>query len=157
MFVVRSIIVRKWEERMKRSGLVGLVIAAGLTSGFGVCSAADKAIDIGKREYQENCVACHGSAGKGDGSYMAVLNASPSDLTVLAKKNGGVFPVNRVYEVIDGRQQVKSHGPREMPIWGNDYNTKAVTVYDDFPFASEAYTRGRILALIDYLYRLQVK
>lgn len=121
-----------------------------------VISLADK-VDLGKREYDANCAVCHGSKGKGDGPYAGMGEKRVSDLTVLAKKNGGVFPMARVYDVIDGQQEVKAHGPREMPIWGMEYNIKAAEYYIDVPYDAESYTRARILALAEYLYRLQQK
>jgi hypothetical protein len=81
----------------------------------------------------------------------------PPDLSQLSKRNGGVFPFERVYKVIDGREEVKGHGPRDMPIWGRDYQLKAGRDYVDVGYDPEAYVRGRILALIDYLNRLQAK
>ena len=122
------------------------------------CSAlaADK-VDVGKREYEANCAGCHGATGKGDGPYNAFLNKSSSNLTVLAKNNGGVFPIARIYEVIDGRQEVKYHGTREMPIWGSDYQAKAQADSGDMPYDAEVFVRARIVALTDYLYRLQAK
>jgi hypothetical protein len=57
----------------------------------------------------------------GKGPLSAELRSQPVDLTILAKKNDGVFPVNAVYEVIDGRKSVKAHGTREIPIWGFRY------------------------------------
>jgi mono/diheme cytochrome c family protein len=125
----------------------------------GVASAswsADKE-DIGKREYDNNCVACHGADGKG-GIYVDFLKTTPPDLTQLTKANGGVFPLERVYGAIDGRQQVKSHGTREMPIWGRDYQIRAGEhYYGDVIYDSDAFVRGRILALVDYLNRLQAR
>jgi mono/diheme cytochrome c family protein len=125
----------------------------------GVASAswsADKE-DIGKREYDNNCVACHGADGKG-GIYVDFLKTTPPDLTQLTKANGGVFPLERVYGAIDGRQQVKSHGTREMPIWGRDYQIRAGEhYYGDVIYDSDAFIRGRILALVDYLNRLQAR
>ena len=46
------------------------------------------------------------------------LKKRPADLTVLAKRNNGVFPLNSVYRIIDGRDTIASHGTREMPVWG---------------------------------------
>ena len=57
--------------------------------------------------------------------------------------------------MIDGRQEVKGHGPRDMPVWGRDYQIKAGEHYGDVAYDPEVYVRGRILALIDYLNRLQ--
>ena len=67
-------------------------------------------IDIGKIEYQSNCASCHGMDAKGDGPVSKELKTRPTDLTLLAKKNKGVFPVNAVYRIIDGRDQIASHG-----------------------------------------------
>lgn len=40
------------------------------------------------------------------------------DLTVLAKNNGGEFPMARVRRVIMGGSTMASHRSREMPVWG---------------------------------------
>jgi mono/diheme cytochrome c family protein len=117
---------------------------------------ADK-LDIGKVEYGQSCATCHGLDGKGKGSFSQALELSVPDITTLAKRNGGVFPVTRVYDVIDGREAVKAHGTRDMPIWGKHYSVSAEPRYDDYAYNPEAAVRGRILALIDYLYRLQSK
>ena len=59
----------------------------------------------------------------------------------------------------DGRYEVKAHGPREMPIWGADFmvDANALAATADSPFDSEAYVKYRIYALVEYVYRLQVK
>lgn len=80
-----------------------------------------------------------------------------SELSVLAKKNNGVYPFSRVYELIDGTQQVKAHGTGAMPIWGADYVVKGAEYYVDVPFDAAIYVRSRILALTEYVYRLQAK
>jgi hypothetical protein len=52
-----------------------------------------------------------------------------------------------VYEMIDGRNStISSHGTREMPIWGYRF-----TPPQAFRF------KNRILAVIDYLNRVQEK
>ena len=136
----------------KLIGASAMIIAA---TGVTTAVAADK-VDLGKREYDSNCIACHGKDLKG-GAYVDFLKVTPPDLTQLSKKNGGVFPLERVYAVIDGRQEVKAHGPRDMPIWGRDYQIKAGEHYVDINYDPEAFVRGRIFALIDYLNRMQGK
>ena len=118
-------------------------------------------LDIGKSEFQSSCAACHGADGKGKGPMSAELKATPPDLTVLAKKNNGVFPVGAVYETIDGRKSVSAHSTREMPIWGirylptvQEWLAQPSGNLSGFP---EFIIRSRILALIDYLNRIQEK
>lgn len=112
--------------------------------------------DMGKSEFESNCAACHGVTGKGNGPITDLLKKSPPDLTQLAKKNGGALPVARLYEVIDGAA-VAGHGTREMPVWGREYRVKAAEHYGDVPYDPEVFVRGRILALVDYINRLQEK
>ncbi|MEL6324972.1 MAG: hypothetical protein AAFQ84_12160 [Pseudomonadota bacterium] len=73
-------------------------------------------------EFMFSCASCHGTDAKGAG-YLAryFRDVNPGDLTQLAAKNGGVFPIERVFAVIDGRNQVATHGPRQMPVWGALY------------------------------------
>jgi mono/diheme cytochrome c family protein len=111
--------------------------------------------DLGKREYDANCAVCHGKTGKGDGPYADLLRKPATDLTNMARRNGGIFPLARAYEVIEGSGV--GHGTRDMPVWGQDYNVKAAEYYMDVPYDPQAYVRGRILALVEYLNRIQVK
>ncbi len=37
---------------------------------------------------------------------------------MLSERNDGIFPAERVARVIDGREEVRLHGTRDMPIWG---------------------------------------
>jgi hypothetical protein len=79
------------------------------------------------------------------------------DLTVLTKNNGGVFPAERVHEVIDGRREVATHGPRNMPIWGREYNDQAVAYYREVWKIQdpESIVRNRIEGLVAYIESLQ--
>ena len=115
--------------------------------------------DLGKREYDSNCAVCHGESGKGDGPYASLIQTMPvPNLAELSKKNNGVFPFRRVYETIDGTQTTKAHGTTVMPIWGKDYQAQAgESYYDDFRYDPAAFVRARILALTEYIYRLQAK
>jgi mono/diheme cytochrome c family protein len=120
-------------------------------------ASGQQKVDLGKREYEANCAQCHGLKGKGDGPIADWSEIGVSDLTLLAKRNNGVFPFVRVYEFIDGTQVVKPHGTREMPIWGSDYKVKGAAYYMEVPYDPETYVRARILALTEYVYRLQAK
>ena len=132
------------------------VICAAGSFAYPAEKQAPAKFDLGKREYDSKCAICHGSAGKGDGPYAGMLSTKVTDLTTLAQRNHGVFPVLWVQEVIDGRQSFQAHGPSEMPIWGLDYLARSRELYVD-PYEAEAYVRIRILALTEYLYRLQAK
>lgn len=145
--------------KLQTMSVIAFVLATFCLAGNAVAAGKEK-IDLGKREYMNKCAVCHGQSGKGDGGVGDVLKVAPTDLTALSKKNGGVFPFDRMYMVIDGRQLVKGHGDRDMPIWGSDYSrekTQAADYYFDVPYDMEMYTRMRILSLIDYLNRIQVK
>ena len=143
---------------MEKSAL--WLIIATVIIGFSASGLAQK-IDPGQAEFLSSCAVCHGTDGKGKGPVSAELKATPSDLTVLAKKNSGVFPVSNLYEVIDGRKVIAAHGTREMPIWGAS-SLKFLYPYPadkfiDSSYDPEAMTRTRIIAIIDYLNRIQEK
>jgi mono/diheme cytochrome c family protein len=143
---------------MKPARIIATLAAATVLALPVLAAAQQQKIDIGKREYDANCAVCHGAKGKGDGPYAGTLvGTRVPDLTTLAKRNGGVYPFARMYEYVDGTQMVKAHGTREMPIWGNDYRTKAAEYYMEVPYDPEVFVRGRILALVEYMYRLQEK
>jgi mono/diheme cytochrome c family protein len=147
------------DMKLQTMSVIASVLATFCLAGNAVAAGKDK-IDLGKREYMNKCAVCHGQSGKGDGGVADVLKVAPTDLTTLSKKNGGVFPFERVLMSIDGRQVVKGHGDRDMPIWGSDYSrekAQAGEYYFDTPYDMEMYTRARILSIIDYLHRIQAK
>src|SRR5881628_2806023 len=68
-------------------------------------------VEAGRRSFRTYCASCHGESAKGDGPVARDLKIHPSDLTALAKANGGEFPADQVYRAIDGRAGVRGHGP----------------------------------------------
>jgi hypothetical protein len=52
---------------------------------------------------------------------LVQLKVPPPDLTMLAKKNNGVFPTNAAYEIIYGLKTLPAHGTRDVPIWGYQF------------------------------------
>lgn len=121
-----------------------------------VAHAQSGKVDFGKREYISNCANCHGMDGKGNGPYSDLLKKSPPNLTTLSKNNGGIFPMDRLYQSITG-DNIKAHGSRDMPIWGMEYRVEAANRYMESSYDPDAYVRVRVLALLEYLYRLQIK
>ncbi len=74
---------------------------------------------IGSSTYRIYCANCHGKDADGDGQVAPFLRHEPTNLTLLSKSHDGTYPADRVYRTIDGRDEVKLHGSREMPIWGD--------------------------------------
>lgn len=142
---------------MPRISFATTLLAAGLAVNAASALAQGK-LDFGRREYENNCAVCHGMSGKGDGPYAGFVQTKRGlDLTGIQKRSGGIFPLLQVLETIDGRREVAAHGSRDMPIWGRDYLVRGKADYMDVPYDLERYVEVRILALADYLYRLQAK
>lgn len=136
----------------------GGVLIAAMALGAGAGFAQQQASDPGKSEFTENCASCHGVDGKGNGILGNLLQRSPPDLTQLAKKNQGVLPINRLYEVIDGAG-VPSHGSREMPVWGSEYRIEQAQALREARgrYDEPAVVRARILTLLEYISRIQAR
>jgi len=93
------------------------------------------------------CASCHGVTADGTGPLAPQLKSRVPDLTQIAEKNGGTFPVARIRRIIDGRE-VGAHGNPDMPIWGTAFKSTK----DGF---SEASVRARIDAIVRYLETIQ--
>ena len=134
-----------------------LLVAAGLWS---AAPAAEQGATAEKESYSPYagkvtfrvfCSNCHGAAGKGDGYLVESLKVRPSNLTVLTKENQGVFPEERVWRAIDGRDAVRGHPPREMPVWG-----EAFLWPENTPDKKEEVQR-KIGELVEFLKTIQEK
>jgi len=120
---------------------------------------------IGSDEYRTSCLSCHGVGGRGDGPLARFLTVKPTDLTALARNNGGqypnlkagAYPFLRVYQVVDGRADVAAHGDRAMPVWGKRYLMEQPMTPSAGPYAGayEKVVRGRILELVYYIQSIQ--
>jgi mono/diheme cytochrome c family protein len=75
----------------------------------------------GKVTFRIYCSNCHGESGHGDGNLAEMLSVKPANLTAIARANGGVFPTEKIIKLVDGRETVKGHGLREMPVWGDAF------------------------------------
>jgi len=102
----------------------------------------------GKELFQVYCAVCHGTDAHGKGPAAVALKTAPPDLTLLAKKSGGKFPLMRVSQVIQGDVVVISHGTREMPIYGD--------MFRDIR-RDEAFVKLRVSLLTGYIESIQLK
>jgi hypothetical protein len=105
----------------------------------------------GELEYQSACVACHGQDARGNGVMRKYLTVPPANLRLIAKNNAGKFPFWDVYRKIGGETEVRGHGTREMPIWGDRFRAEAGRDGK----AAIAQAAGRILSLTYYLEHIQ--
>ena len=94
------------------------------------------------------CATCHGERATGDGPLAANLRKQPANLTLLARRNGGVFSPEMVARIIDGRKPLAGHGGGDMPAWGDAFARSA---------ENPENTSGKINALVTYLETLQQK
>jgi mono/diheme cytochrome c family protein len=94
------------------------------------------------------CATCHGQRATGDGPLAAHLRKQPANLTLLARRNGGVFSPEMVARIIDGRKPLTGHGGGDMPAWGDAFAKSA---------ENSENTAGKINALVRYLETLQQK
>lgn len=134
---------------MTRGIVVGtlIVMAAALAS-----RSAGAEEDPGRAAYLKYCSACHGPEGKGDGVVASVLRPPPTNLTLLAKQQGGTFPYQLVKESIDGRKPSAAHGDSAMPVWGQVFSDDSALTH-----SAPAEVRGKVQLIADYVARIQAR
>ena len=103
----------------------------------------------GKEMFKSYCAVCHGVDGKGNGPAATAMKTPPTDMTSLAKKNGGQYPASHVAAVIRGQALTPSHGSQDMPIWG--------PLFSSISQGHEAQVQQRITNLVNYIETLQAK
>jgi len=103
----------------------------------------------GNEMFNSYCAVCHGKDGKGNGPAASALKTPPSDLTQLAKKNGGEYPGAHVAAVLQGQASLPAHGSQDMPVWG--------PLFSSISQGHEAQVHQRISNLVSYIETLQAK
>jgi mono/diheme cytochrome c family protein len=101
--------------------------------------------------YMAYCASCHGQDGKGNGPAAAALKTPPTDLTLLAAKNGGKFPDAHVAEIIKGDKLTVAHGSKAMPVWGPVFLSMSMSPHDT------AQEQMRLSNLTKYVESIQAK
>jgi hypothetical protein len=82
--------------------------------------------------YRAHCLGCHGKDGKGGPPMADQLEWAPPDPTILASRNEGRFPCEKIVELVDGHRHSPSHGKRTRPVWGFSFQTAGL----DYGFGS---------------------
>lgn len=126
------------------AGMVGVLYVVSAP----VVAASEGAQQQARRDYEKYCASCHGPDGRGDGPVAQAMKAMPADLTLLSMNNDGKYPADKVRAIIDGRADVKAHGPRAMPVWGNEFYVSGEGV-------GQRQAHDRIEGLTDYVRRMQ--
>lgn len=102
-----------------------------LLSAFLLCAgpalAEGQSLGNGHDLYQQFCATCHGTDGRTPGAVGVDLAIPPADLTLLAYRNGGVFPTMQVVMRIDGRSEDVNHSVA-MPIYGEFFEGEAAMI-----------------------------
>jgi mono/diheme cytochrome c family protein len=111
---------REGLEMIALLALASLVAAFSLSQGAGPAPTAEQKgrVERGGQTYRVYCASCHGASAAGDGPMAEALKVRPSDLTRISERNGGTFSQAGVAAAIDGRLEIRSHGPSSMPVWG---------------------------------------
>ena len=110
---------------------------------------------IGESEYRQHCAACHGLEGRGDGPVGQMLKTPAPNLALITQRNGGKYPVQKIYDIIEGGSVIAAHGTRDMPLWGDRYRRSAAPVTPDQAMIANDLAQQRILSLVYYLGTLQ--
>jgi len=131
---------------MKRFYVMGLAAL-----GLGACVGEPQV--SGKQLFAENCVACHGASGMGDGPMARDLFMPPADLTRLSAGNDGVFPRDYVLSTMDGYAR-GDHFSGAMPEFGVKLAGQNVLLESGDGVVTP--TPAPLLAIADYLERIQV-
>jgi cytochrome c553 len=101
--------------KRNRNGICNMKVAVLLVFSLGVGTSIE-AQSVGELLFKKNCVSCHGATGRGDGPLSAGLKTDPADLTQIAARRDGVWPMLEVMSILDG--YLKATNPREdMPIF----------------------------------------
>lgn len=111
-----------------------------------------EADSTGESLYLENCVSCHGVYGHGDGPIAKVSRTPPADLTKIAARRDGVWPMLEVMSIIDGYS--RNTLPREdMPVFESFLDNEMVEF--DTGNGEVVLAPSKLIEIVEYLETLQ--
>lgn len=144
----------------RRISTLGLAVAATLIAAWiAVPSDGQEGAGFmaanGRVSFRLYCASCHGDDGKGNGAVAKFLTIEPADLTRIEQRYGE-WPRERLVEIIDGREEVRAHGRREMPVWGDVFQSPLADPEPTIESAEDRVQR-KIEELVTFLETLQVE
>ena len=140
----------------KRISILAVITVFGLAIGYAdqgkkkIVIPVDKTNPAdAKQMYNGYCAPCHGVDGRGTGPVASELKRTPTDLTMLSRRNDGKFPDLHVVSVLRFGEEIPAHGTAGMPVWGR--------VLANIDAVNSDLTDLRIMNLTHYLESLQKK
>ncbi|MEO1261542.1 MAG: cytochrome c [Bacteroidota bacterium] len=109
----------------------------------------NEAVAEGNELFQSYCVICHGKYADGRGNMADRLNTPPMDLTTIAKRRGGNFPKEVIFNIIAGKDNVPGHSVgTDMPAWWD-------TLKKSEDISNDKEVRQKIEHIVAYLKEIQ--
>jgi mono/diheme cytochrome c family protein len=103
---------------MNRKNIRAIFLVVAVLSFATSASAEGNDALQGQKYFARYCASCHGVTGVGNGPVAKSLAKPPANLRLLADKYGLPLPAAKLADLIDGRDAVRAHGTRVMPVWG---------------------------------------
>jgi len=105
------------------------ILFAALSASLSLAAVAGQTGDTqaatrGMEHYRIFCANCHGAEADGNGPTAKLLKIAPTNLTLLARMNGGRFDPEKVFKAMDARHLVG--GDQKMPVFSESLAIKTV-------------------------------
>ena len=120
--------------------------------GLAVPVAADTSAQAGAALFAAHCAACHGADARGSGPEAEGPGRMPPDLTRIADRRDGVWPMLEIMSIVDGYARRVTLRPR-MPVIPE--LTEGPVVDFDTGNGLTRQAPARLVALVTYLESIQ--
>ena len=136
---------------MKCEMLISSLLAFGLLAGCTEEIGFGSPPKSGATLFAQNCAFCHGANARGAGAAAVNLEQVPADLTLIAERNGGLFPSDDVLAKIHGYGGPGHFG--EMPDFADI--DRGENIMWETQNGQKIATPRALVALVRYLEGLQ--
>ena len=136
---------------MKCEMLISSLLAFGLLAGCTEETGFGSPPKSGATLFAQNCAVCRGANARGGGAATVNLEQVPADLTLIAERNGGLFPSDDVLAKIHGYGGPGHFG--EMPDFADI--DRGENIMWETQNGQKIATPRALVALVRYLEGLQ--